>query len=159
MVLSYARSKKGCRVFGKRRKNRGSNISMAGAVSLRGFEAFYMYDGAVDGVRFLDFLEQRVIPKLKQGDFVVMDNVRTHYVEEVVSRIRAVGADVLYLPPYHPELNPIEECWSKIKHLLRKAEARTVVALTEAVLAAISAITVSDLVGYFEHAGYQVVLS
>lgn len=152
MAPAYARSRSGTRAFGKRPKSRGSNISMTGAVRLSGVEAFSMYDGAVDGPRFLSFLDVHLVPKLRIGDVVVMDNCRTHHVDQVVSKIESAGASVLYLPPYHPEFNPIEEVWSKIKHLIRKAEARTVIALTEAALVAKSAITRENLEGYFRHA-------
>lgn len=154
MTPSYARSRCGTRAFGKRPKNRGNNVSMVGAIRLTEVEAFYLYDGAVDGPRFLSFLDNHLVPKLQKGDVVVMDNCRTHYVDQVVSKIKSAGADVLYLPPYHPELNPIEEVWSKIKHLIRKAEPRSIIALTEAAIDAKKAITAENLAGYFMHAGY-----
>lgn len=127
---------------------------MAGAVRLTGMEAFNMYDGAVDGDRFLSFLENHLVPKLTPGDVVIMDNCRTHHIKPVAEKIAQAGAEVLYLPPYHPEFNPIEEVWSKMKNLMRKMEARTIVALTEAALAAKAAVTLGDLQGYFTHAGY-----
>lgn len=154
MVPLYSRSEAGTRAFAERPRNQGSNISMIGAIRLRGFQAFNMCDGPVDGLRFLSFLEHHLVPKLEPGDVVIMDNCRTHHIAPVEQLICQVGARVLYLPPYHPELNPIEEAWSKIKHLLRKAEARTIAALTTAALAAKSAITLEDIAGYFGHAGY-----
>jgi len=159
MTPKYARSVSGTRAFAKRPRNQGSNISMIGAIRLRGFEAFNMCHGAVNGPTFLSFLKQDLVPKLEPGDVVIMDNCRTHHIAPVEQIIQQAGARVVYLPPYHPELNPIEEAWSKLKHLLRKAQARTVSALTEAAAAAKSKITISDIAGYFQHAGYGVVHS
>lgn len=156
MTPRYARSISGTRAFAKRPRNQGNNISMIGAIRLRGFQAFNMCHGAVSGPKFLSFLEQDLVSKLGPGDVVIMDNCRTHHIAPVKQIIEQTGARVVYLPPYHPELNPIEEAWSKFKHLLRKAQARTVSALLEAAVAAKSAITVDDIAGYFRHAGYEV---
>lgn len=154
MTPTYARSPQGQRAFAKRPGNRGSNISMVGAIRLSGIPVLHPYDGAVDGSRFLSFLDDHLIPTLKPGDVVVMDNVRTHHIREVAEKIEAQKAKVLYLPPYHPELNPIEEAWSKIKNSLKKAEARTIPAYVKALESAKSAVSQENISGWFRHAGY-----
>jgi transposase len=154
MTPTYARALVGQRVYAES-VNRGTNISLVGAVRLDGVNALYPYDGAVDGERFLLFLKEQLIPTLKIGDVVVMDNLRVHHIEPVKIMIEEANARLLYLPPYHPELNPIEEAWSKIKNIFRKVEARTISALVDALEHARNAVSKDDLLGYFKHAGYD----
>ena len=141
----------------KRPYNRGSNISVVGALRLSGISALYPYDGAVDSSQFLSFLDEKLIPTLKPGDAVVMDNVRIHHIGEVAEKIEAQKARVLYLPTYHPELNPIEEAWSKIKNTLKKAEARTIAAYVDALESAKAAVSPENIAAWFRHAGYALI--
>lgn len=153
MTRTHARAPVGERAFAKKAP-KGSNISLIGAVRATGMCGLYPYDGPVDGFRFLDFLDNHLIPNLKKGDVVVMDNLRVHYIDEVETKLKKVGARPLYLPPYSPERNPIEEIWSLIKNIFKAAEARTITAIVETMKKAAEAVTVKKILGFFKHAGY-----
>lgn len=153
MTRTYARAPVGERAFAKQAP-RGDNISLVGAVRVTGMCALYPYDGPIDGARFLDFLDNHLIPNLKYGDVVVMDNLRVHHIKDVEIRLGKIGAKPLFLPPYSPERNPIEEVWSLIKNIFREAEARTIVAMVETMKKAREAVTPKKIAGYFIHAGY-----
>jgi transposase len=154
MTPTFGRALIGERLFAES-VNRGSNISLVGAIRLDGINALYPYDGAVDGERFVSFLRDQLIPTLRAGDVIVMDNLRVHYIEPVRTMIEEANARLLYLPPYHPELNPIEEAWSKIKNILRRAEARTISGFVDALKCAKKLVSKDDACGYFKHAGYD----
>ncbi len=115
----------------------------------------YVIDGAMDGPAFLAYVEQVLAPTLRKGDIVFMDNLRTHKVAGVAEAIEAKSARVRYLPAYSPDLNPIENVYSKLKSKLRKGAARTVDALTKLVGTSIKAIAPSECAGYFRHARYK----
>jgi transposase len=117
----------------------GSSLTVEGATNRDVFEAY---------------VERVLSPELRPGQVVVMDNLTAHKGERVRELIEERGCELLYLPPYSPDFNPIEEAFSKIKGLLRKGEARTREALVEAIGTAISAVTTKDARGYFEHCGY-----
>ena len=125
-------------------------------MSLRGIEAVMTVESATDGDVFLAYLEQVLCPKLKAGDVVVMDNLSAHQVEGVRELIAASGAELLYLPPYSPDFNPIEKAWSKLKQLLRTAKARTAEALQQAIAEALKAVTADNAAAWFRHCGYRV---
>ena len=110
----------------------------------------------MNGDIFRVFVEQVLAPTLCDGDVVVMDNLPSHKVKGIEEAIQRRGAQLLYLPPYSPDFSPIEECWSKVKTWLRKAKARTVDALYEAIEHAFDEVTKSDLAGWFRHCGYTV---
>ena len=110
--------------------------------------------GAVDTPCFLAYVEQVLCPTLQTGDVVVMDNLGAHKVSGVGELIAGRGATVIYLPPYSPDLNPIEKCWSKIKTALRAAKARTREALETALKAALLTVTKKDAANWFESCGY-----
>ena len=120
-------------------------------------------DGSFDGGRgrslsgavFEGYLREMLVPALGEGDVVVMDNLSVHKSERVSEMIEGAGAEVLYLPPYSPEFNPIEEAFSKIKNLLRKAGARVREVLVEAIGEALSEVTQEDARAFFEHCGYR----
>lgn len=112
------------------------------------------YEGGTTREAFLRFVQDALVPSLRNGDVVVMDNLRAHYTDGVQERIEAVGASVLYLPPYSPELNPIEQAWSKLKAILRRIEARTLQALAAALPVFKAAVRLTDLSGWFRHSGY-----
>jgi transposase len=113
-------------------------------------------EGPADGESFGLYLRESLCPALKPGQIVVMDNLSVHKGAWVREAIEARGASVLLLPPYSPDFNPIEEAFSKVKQLMRKAKARTLEALFEATHRALSTITVGDAHGYFGHCGYRV---
>ena len=112
-------------------------------------------EGGANGAVFEVYLRQMLVPALRQGDVVVMDNLSVHKSETVREIIEGAGAEVLYLPPYSPDFNPMEEAFSKIKNLLRKAGARVREALIEAIGEALSEITEDDARAFFEHCGYR----
>ena len=129
---------------------------MLAAISLEGISSPMTVPGAVDGLVFLEYVKQVLCPELEEGDVVVMDNLSAHKVKGVREAIEEVGARVLYLPPYSPDLNPIEKCWSKIKTYLRQAKARTREALEQALKEALLLVTKQDAEGWFESCGYSV---
>ena len=116
-------------------------LTTLGAMSLRGMEAVMTVESATDGDVFLAYLEQGLCPKLKAGDVVVMDNLSAHKVKGVGELLAARGAELLYLPPYSPDFNPLEKAGSKLKPLLRAAQARTAEALDQAITEALKTIT------------------
>lgn len=113
-----------------------------------------MLDGAMDGPAFLAWVEQALAPTLKPGDIVVMDNLPAHKSPAIRRAIEARGAELRYLPPYSPDLNPIEMAFSKFKAYLKKAAARTLEDLQAAIACALPLINASDCTGYFNAAGY-----
>ena len=115
-------------------------------------------EGATDREVFEAYVEKMLAPSLRSGQVVVMDNLSAHKGERVRALVEERGAELLYLPPYSPDLNPIEEAFAKIKNLLRKVEARTREALVEAMGQALSAVSARDARGFFEHCGYCVVV-
>ena len=129
-------------------------ITMIGAIALDGWRGFVTIDAATDGDVFLAFVQQELAPNLCAGDVVVMDNLSAHKRPDVVAAIRAVGADVLFLPPYSPEYNPIEEAWAKLKELLRRGHTLTRDAFDAAVASAMSAIDHDDVRAWTAYAGY-----
>jgi transposase len=114
-------------------------------------------EGVAGGIVFRTYVEQVLAPTLAEGDIVVMDNLGAHKVAGVIDAIEKRGAKVIFLPPYSPDMNPIEKCWSKIKTYLRAAKARTREALDKALKDALLLITPSDAAGRFTSCGYPVV--
>ena len=127
---------------------------MIGAVRLEGMSAFDAVGGGVDGDYFVDFIEKKLVLTLRAGDVVFMDNVRFHKRPEVRAAIEAAGAKLVFVPPYSPEFNPIEEVWSLFKGILKKLESRTAWALVDAFHVARNAVTSIKMDGYISHAGY-----
>jgi transposase len=154
MTRDYARAPRGQRVEDTIPRNRGTVTTMIGALTLAGLVAVMTVEGATDADVFLAFVNRLLAPTLKPGDLVVLDNVGAHKVKEVRAAVEATGARLVFLPPYSPDLNPIEECWSKLKALLKSFGARTREELDFAVADAMARITPSDAAGWFRHAGY-----
>ncbi len=115
-----------------------------------------VFDGPINGASFLAWVQQVLVPTLRDGDVVVMDNLGSHKVGGVREAIEAVGATILYLPPYSPDLNPIEQVFSKLKTLLRKTAARTVDALWDAVGKLLDAFAPEECANYLSNSGYPV---
>ena len=156
MTRAYGRAAPGERVIDSVPQNYGENVSMLACLSLSGISAPMTISGAVDGLVFLAYVEEVLVPTLAAGDVVVMDNLSAHKVKRVRELIEAVGAKLIYLPPYSPDLNPIEKCWSKIKTYLRAAKARTREALEKALREVLQLITEEDAAGWFSSCGYPV---
>jgi transposase len=113
-----------------------------------------VFEGAINGARFLAYVEQALAPTLRPGDIVVLDNLSAHKVKGVRAAIEAAGAELLYLPPYSPDLNPIEQAFAKLKALLRTAGSRTVETLWQTIGQALHAFTPTECAHYLAHAGY-----
>jgi transposase len=135
-------------------QNYGPNVTIIGALSLQGLDAVMTVEGATDGDVFRAYVEQVLGPTLVGGDVVIMDNLRAHKVVGIREAIEGRGAQVQYLPPYSPDLSPIEPCWSKIKTALRKAKARTNEALESALGTVLSTVTAVDARNWFMQCGY-----
>jgi transposase len=119
-----------------------------------GVLAPFVFEGATNTAAFQTYLEQVLVPELRPGDIVVLDNLPAHRARAVRRAVRKAGAGLWYLPPYSPDLNPIEKVWAKVKALLRKAAARTTQALWDAIADALRAVTVEDCRNSFDHCGY-----
>ena len=128
--------------------------TMISAIRLTGVEAPMVIDGAMDSLVFRGYVEWLPAPTLHAGDIVVMDNLSPHKAAGVREAIEAVGASLLYLPPYSPDLNPIEPMWSKVKQSLRGAAARTSRTLVKAIGDALRSVTLDDCRGFFKGCGY-----
>ncbi len=155
MTRLYGRAAPGERVVDSAPQNYGENITMLATLSLSGISAPMTVSGAVDGVVFRTYVEVVLAPTLAEGDVVIMDNLGAHKVAGVRELIEARGARVIYLPPYSPDLNPIEKCWSKIKTYLRAAKARTREALEKALKEALQLVSAKDAIGWFASCGYS----
>src|SRR5262245_29704598 len=151
MTRRYGRAPRGDRVIGAVPQNDGANVTMLAALGSHGVEAVMTIDGATDAEVFRVYVDQILRPTLRPGDIVIMDNLRAHTVAGIRAAIEQAGARLLYLPPYSPDLAPIERCWSKLKSCLRTAKARTREALDEAIAQALATITAADAQGWFQH--------
>ena len=156
MTPLYGRAPRGERAIGSVPQNYGENLTLIGALSVGGLQALMTVDGATDGEVFGAYVEQVLCPTLEAGDVVVMDNLGAHKVRGIREAIEATGATVLYLPPYSPDWNPIEKCWSKLKAALRSIGARSREALEEAIAKVIKTVSKADALGWFTHCGYLV---
>lgn len=156
MTRLYGRARRGERVFDSVPQNYGENITMLACLSEDGLTAPMTVEGAVDGQVFKAYVKQVLAPTLEADDVVIMDNLGAHKVKGIREAIEARGAKVIYLPPYSPDLNPIEKCWSKIKTYLRRAKARTRQALEQALKEALLLVTEKDAQGWFASCGYPV---
>ncbi|MCF6117094.1 MULTISPECIES: IS630 family transposase [Mesorhizobium] len=129
--------------------------TFTGALRLTGMTAPFVYDGAMNGNVFLAYVEQVLVPTLSEGDVVVMDNLPAHKAAGVRDAIEAAGASLLYLPPYSPDFNPIENAFAKLKALLRAKAERTIKALWDTVGAVVDLFTTAECANYFKAAGYE----
>ncbi len=154
MTRLYARAPRGERAYGKVPRNRGKNTTLLASMSVRGMGPCLAVEGATTKTVFETYVEQVLVPSLRAGQVVILDNLSSHKGDRVRELIEGVGCSLLYLPPYSPDFSPIEEAFSKIKALLRKSAARVRGALVEAIGWAISRVTPEDAVGFFGHCGY-----
>ena len=153
----YGWAKKGQRAHCSVPRNRGKNTTLLSSMSVEGMGPSLAVEGATNSKVFETYVERVLAPTLRKGQ-VVMDNLSAHKGERVKELIEQRGCELLYLPPYSPDFNPIEEAFSKIKGLIRKAEARSRETLLEAIGTAISALSAKDARGFFEHCCYRVMV-
>jgi transposase len=154
----YARAPRGARAYGKAPKNWGNNVSLICAIDSAGVKTSMSVEGAVDSKVFESYIEHFLTPTLERGQIVVMDNLSVHKSKRVERLIEETGATLLFLPPYSPDMNPIEEAFSKVKGILRKVQARTQEALVEATGRALTALTPEDIRGFYTDCGYRLSL-
>ena len=150
----YAWAPKGERARWSVPRNRGANTTVLSSMTLEGMGSALTVEGATTSAVFETYVEQVLAPTLRRGQVVVLDNLSAHKGERVRELIEGRGCELLYLPSYSPDFNPLEEAFAKIKDFLRKSEARAREALVEAMGAAISAVTAKEACGFFEHCGY-----
>ena len=154
MTRHYARAEKGKRAYGKCPYNRGRNITLIGALALSGFLAPFTFEGWTNKEAFITYVTEVLTPQLWAGACFIMDNLPAHKANKVREIIEAVGAKVVFLSPYSPDFNPIENCWSKIKEYLRSQESRTNQEINQAINEAIDLVTAQDIIGWFTHCCY-----
>lgn len=155
MFNLYGRSLNGQRAYAQKPKKKGKNLSIIGAITLTvGWLAGLSFEGGTTGDLFLGFVEEVLVPQLWPGAVVVMDNLPAHKVEGVREAITAVGAHLIYLSPYSPDFNPIENLWSKLKAYLRSAEARTHDTLHQAIKDGLNLVDLEDIRNWFAHCCY-----
>lgn len=155
MARMYGRAPRGERCRAPVPHGHWNTTTFVGALRLSGVTAPMTLGGAMNGAAFLTYVERVLVPTLTPGDIVVMDNLPPHKLPAVRHAIETAGATVMLLPPYSPDFNPIEMAFSKIKTRLRKAAARTLPDLWEAIRDAIDAVTPNDCRSYFTAAGYE----
>ena len=165
MTRRYARSQRGSRAYNNAPYQRGQNVTLIGAMALRGLIGEITFPGATDALAFKTYVTQILVPNLWVGACVVMDNLPAHKVTGIREAIESVGATVIYLSPYSPDFSPIENCWSKVKEFLRVRAARTYAQaasfwmnysskkclLDQAITDALAAVTTQDIIGWFTH--------
>ena len=151
LVSHYGRAQIGPRAFGPKPSSRGQRINTIGALSSKGLETTRCFEGTLTSAVFLVFLTQFLLPVLKPGQTLILDNASPHGQTEVTTLLGKAGVSVIYLPPYSPHLNPIELCWSKVKNFLKRAQARTKETLSQALQEALTQITKEDSEAWFRH--------
>lgn len=157
MTRLYGRGPRGERVYDRVPNGRWETTTMIAAIGRKGAQAPWVLDGPMDGAAFTIWVEKVLAPTLEAGDIVVMDNLSVH--KNVCARyaIEATGATIWDLPPYSPDLNPIEKMWSKVKAYLRKAKARDPVALSKAIGQAMGQVSYNDIRNWFASCGYSLI--
>lgn len=156
LTRRYGRAAPGQRVVESVPLPSGPQTTTLAVLGVRGISAPLVLPGAVDGTVFCEYLKQCVVPTLQPGEVLFMDNLSAHKVAGVEALIQASGAQLVYLPPYSSDLNPIELAWSKLKVILRRLKARSFPDLLEALKQALLAITPQDIQGWFAHCGYAI---
>ena len=154
MTRRYGRACHKDRVVDEAPFSTPKSTTILSSIRLDGSAIFTTYSGGTTGERFLSYLRDVLLPTLKEGDIIVMDNLRTHHIAEVRTLVEGSGMELLYLPPYSPDFNPIEMMWSKIKSILRKLKHRTVETLVDAIPKAFQTVSPKDCLGWFRKAGY-----
>jgi transposase len=151
----YGRAPRGHRLLAAVPHGHWKTSTFIAGLRTDGIVASYILDGPIDGEHFLGYVEQVLVPTLNPGDIVIMDNLASHKVKGVRTAIESAGAELIYLPPYSPDFNPIENAFAKIKAFLRKRAARTIATLWDAIGDARLIISPQDAANCFKHAGYS----
>lgn len=154
MTRRYGRGKVGQRVVDHAPLSTPQSTTILSSIRLDGEIAYTTFQGGTAGDKFLTYLKDVLIPTLRPGDIVVMDNLRTHHIQAVSELLHDAGADVLYLHPYSPDLNPIEELWSKAKAILRKFRVRSLDALDDAIRSVLNCASANDCAAWFRCTSY-----
>jgi transposase len=155
MVRHYGRCPRGKRLVGSVPHGHWKTLTYVAALRIDGLTANCVLDGAMNGTSFLAYVEQVLVPTLRKGDVVFVDNLPAHKVVGVPEAIEAAGATLRFLPAYSPDLNPIEQAFSKLKAVLRKGAARTVTRLLKLIGRIAKTLAPEECANYFRHAGYQ----
>lgn len=154
MTRTYGRATPGKRVVEATPDYSGPHYTVVATISLAGVVAPWIFEGAMNGNTFATYAQHELAPSLQADDIVVIDNLSAHKSAEAQACLEARGVQVVYLPPYSSDLNPIELCWSKVKQALRSAKARTFDALLEALRTALLSVSPEDVKAWFRHCGY-----
>lgn len=147
-------NERGQRLIGKSPHGRWRTYTFLAALRSDRVDAPFLFDGPINGERFRAWVEQALIPTLKPGDVVVLDNLGSHKGKAVRQAIRNAGAHLIFLPAYSPDLNPIEQLFSKLKHWIRRQQARTYQSLCDAIAAALNKVTPRECANYIQNSGY-----
>jgi transposase len=154
MTPRRARAPRGQRAVGTAPRNHGTNVTLLAALVPTGIAAPLVVEGAADSAAFTVYVARVLVPVLRPGQIVILDNLSVHKGEPVRALIEAAGCQLLFLPAYSPDFNPIELAYAKLKQALRRAAARTYDALVEAIGAALATITETDARAFFAHCGF-----
>ena len=153
MTRHYGRAVGKERVVDNAPENTPTNTTILSSIRLNGETVYTTYSGGTTGDRFVEYLEKVLIPTLHEGDIVIMDNMRSHHVKKVAEVLQKAKIQLLYLPPYSSDFNPIEKMWSKMKAIMRKMKIRDCTLLHDAVNKAIGYVSLSDCKGWFRSCG------
>jgi len=154
LVRLYARAIKGQRARGTKPHKKGKNISMIGAISVKGVVTSINILGGINKITFEAFVINKLVPKLWKGAVIIMDNCTSHKSKEIEQAIENAGAKLIFLSPYSPDFSPIENFWSKVKSILRFLKARTYKALEQAIIQAYDKVSQKDFYNWFTHCCY-----
>lgn len=155
MARRYGRGPRGARVLGAVPRNHGANVTCLVAMGPTGMQAPCVFEGAVTGELFVRWLRRWLVPRLRWGTTVVMDNLNVHRHADVRAVIERAGCHLIYLPAYSPDFNPIEQAFAKLKAHLRRVGARAFDLLVDAIGDGLSAITAEDIAGFYRHCGFD----
>jgi transposase len=155
LLRRYGRSPRGTRLHDHTPCSHWQTTTVIAALSVEGLRAPAVFDGPIDNVSFLAYIEQVLAPALRAGDVVVLDNLAVHKQADVRTAIEAVGAHVRFLPPYSPDFNPIEQAFAKLKAFLRAARPRTFESVATLVADALKLFTIAECGNYVRHCGYR----
>lgn len=156
MTRRYGRSLKGERCYDSAPSGHWESVTILSALRLNGSTESIVFDGAVDGKMFDEYIKVFLAPTLQPGDIVIADNLRVHKSINAHNAIKEKKAEFIFLPPYSPDLNPVEKMWSKIKQILRGIKARANEELFEGIGKALELVSASDAEGWFESCGYAI---
>ena len=154
MASAYARAPRGERANALGRRTTGKNMTLLAGITLEGMTAPFVVEGAVTTAVMETYLQQVLLPTLRAGDILILDNLSVHHAASVSQLVTQHDCRVLFLPPYSPDFSPIENAFAKIKTVLRRLRAQTLADLLDAIVQALDAITPWDAIGYFPNAGF-----